>query len=99
MVYELSFTPWFSWDFQAAQCGQLHIEIAHLAGTLADPAEQLQKFFLAALRFRRKLAQQDLKAARPGAETVHALRRRFRGELAQILVQSLENNPAALWRD
>ncbi len=46
MVYELRLAPRFLRDLQASQCSQLHVEIAHFAGTLANPAQQLQKLFL-----------------------------------------------------
>src|SRR4029077_12301207 len=99
VVHQLRLAPRFPRNLQTSQCSQLHVQIAHLPGALADSAQQLQKFFLTAVELWRKLAQQYLQAARARAEAVYVLCPWFRGKLDQVLLKLLKNNPAALWRD
>src|SRR5258708_2312802 len=99
MVHQLCLAPRLAWNPQAAQRRQLHVQVAHLPGTLADSSQQLQQFFLIAVQLWRKFTQQYLKAACSGAEAVYTLGLRFRGKLDQVLLKLLKNHRASLWRD
>src|SRR5271154_635993 len=99
VVHQLRLAPRFPRNFQTAQRRQLHVQIAHLTGALTDSAQQLQKFFLAAVELWRKLAQQNLQAACARTEAMHTLRPRFRGKLDQVPFKLLKNLTAALGSD
>src|SRR5271156_508143 len=98
-IDELGLMPGPAGKFEAAQNGQLDVQIAYFAGALADPSEALQKFFLIAIKFGRKFAEQYLEAPRAGAKAVHALCRRLRRKFGQIPLKLLKNCTAALWND
>jgi hypothetical protein len=98
-IDELGLAPGLAGKFEAAQGGQLDIQIAHFAGAFTDPSESLQKLLLIAIEFGRKFAEQYLEAPRAGAKAVYALCRRLRRKLGQVPLKLLKNRTAALWSD
>lgn len=72
-IDELSFAPGFVRDFQAAEGGELNVQVSKFAGAFADLGQQLKKFFLATIELGGKFAEQDLNAARAGAEAMYTL--------------------------
>src|SRR5277367_4205149 len=90
-VHELCLAARFLRNLQAAQGGELHIEIAHLAGSPTNLAEQFEKLFLVAAGFRDELFEQSLEPPSSGAETVNPLRVLAGRELQQVPLRLLEH--------
>src|SRR5258708_38218915 len=60
-------------NFQGTQSGELYIEIAHLAGALANPTKEFEKFLLITRAIWNELFKQSLDSSRRGAKTVNRL--------------------------
>jgi hypothetical protein len=77
----------------------LDVEVADSSGAFADFGQELQQFLFIAVEFGSEFAEQDLEAARAGAEAVHTLGLRFRRELDDVAFKLLKNRAATLWSD
>ena len=73
VVGELSLAARLLGNLQRAQGGELHIEVTHFAGALANPAEEFQKLLLITRAIWNELFKQSLDSARRGAKTVNRL--------------------------
>ena len=59
-VDELCFPAWLLKNFQAAQRGELDVNIAHFARTLTDSLQQFQQLFLITVAIGKNLFEQSL---------------------------------------
>src|SRR5450755_808554 len=90
VVSELRLATRFLRNFQRAECSKLRVEVANLAGELADPAEELEKLLLVAAVIGNELCEQSLDAAGGGAKSGNRLRSLAGGQLQEIALRLAE---------
>ena len=97
-VDQLRLPPRLLWDLEAAQRGELNVDVANLSGSSPDAAQKFQELFLVAISIGQKLLQQGLQTAAAGPEIMNDLWGRLRGNAQQIALHLAENPFTTLGR-